>query len=190
MRRAQQPTAAASGWSGATILTVVGWLIGAIVVAVALFFALKSVAPIVLGGLVEPKLLNLLLDDKLMGVAAAGFTPFVLPSLAALIGVSVPTQLAIFRPPFLWNTVTASIWMTGQFLVYYSMIAMFRLVAAEGPEVRPGDVALTNILHNAIVFFAMGWWGFVGDKMGGGLRSSSQPVSQRARDFQQARHWR
>jgi hypothetical protein len=43
MRRAQRATAAASGRSGATILTVAGWRIGAIVVAVALFFALKSV---------------------------------------------------------------------------------------------------------------------------------------------------
>src|SRR5262249_61455932 len=125
----------------------------------------------------EPCLRTLWWDDSLRCVAASGVTPFVLPSLAGLIGVSVPTRLEIFRPPFFWNTVTASIWMTGQFLVYYSMIAMFRLVAAEGPEVRPGDVALTNILHNAIVFFAMGWGGFVGDNVGRGLRASSRPVS-------------
>jgi len=106
-RMAQRPaTSAASGWSTATLQTVAGWIAGAIVVAVGLFFALKAVAPIVLGGLVEPKLLGLLLDDKLIGVVAAGCTPFVLPSLAALIGASIPTQLAIFRPPFLWNTFT------------------------------------------------------------------------------------
>ena len=166
-RLAQRPaTPAASGWSTATLLTVAGWVVGAIVVAVGLFFALKVVAPIALGGLVEPKLLGLLLDDKLIGVMAAGFTPFVLPSLAALIGASIPTQLAIFRPPFLWNTFTASIWMTGQFLVYYSMIAMFASWLQKDLKLSPGDVALPNVLHNAVVFFAMGFWGFVGDKIG------------------------
>jgi hypothetical protein len=32
------------------------------------------------------------LDDKLLGVVAAGFTPFVLPNIAALLRVSIPTQ--------------------------------------------------------------------------------------------------
>ena len=114
----------------------------------------------------NPKLLALLLDDKLLGVVAAGFTPFVLPNLAALLGVSIPTQLAIFRPPFLWNTFTASMWMTGQFLVYYCMIAMFASWLQKDLKLSPGDVALPNILHNAIVFFAMGFWGFVGDDIG------------------------
>jgi SHS family lactate transporter-like MFS transporter len=75
-------------------------------------------------------------------------------------------QLAIFRPPFLWNTFTASIWMTGQFLVYYSMIAMFASWLQKDLKLSPGDVALPNVLHNAVVFFAMGFWGFVGDKIG------------------------
>jgi MFS transporter, SHS family, lactate transporter len=99
-------------------------------------------------------------------VVAAGLTPFVLPNLAALLGVSIPTQLAIFRPPFLWNTFTASMWMTGQFLVYYSMIAMFASWLQKDLKLSPGDVALPNVLHNAIVFFAMGFWGFVGDHIG------------------------
>ena len=149
-----------------TILLVVGWLAGAVIVAVALFFGLKAVAPTLLGGFVDAKLLSLLLDDKLLGVIAAGFTPFVLPNLAALIGASIPTQLAIFRPPFLWNTFTASIWMTGQFLVYYSMIAMFASWLQRDLKLSPGDVALPNILHNAVVFFAMGFWGFLGDRIG------------------------
>jgi MFS family permease len=86
--------------------------------------------------------------------------------LPNLVGVSIPTQLAIFRPPFLWNTFTASMWMTGQFLVYYSMIAMFASWLQKDLKLSPGDVALPNILHNAIVFFAMGFWGFVGDHIG------------------------
>ena len=160
------PVGAASGWSAATILTVFGWLAGAVVVAVALFFVLKAVAPAVLGGLVEPKLLSILLDPKLVGVVAAGFTPFVLPSLAALVGISIPTQLAIFRPPYLWNAFTASVWMTGQFLVYYSMIAMFASWLQKDLKLSPGDVALPNVLHNAVAFFAMGFWGFVADHIG------------------------
>ena len=110
--------------------------------------------------------MSLLLDDKLLGVVAAGLTPFVLPNLAALVGVAIPTQLAIFRPPFLWNTFTASIWMTGQFLVYYAMIAMFASWLQKDLKLSPGDVALPNILHNAVVFFAMGFWGFLGDHIG------------------------
>ena len=148
------------------LLSLAGWLIGALAVATCLFYVLKTLAPAVLAGTLEPKLLALLLDDKLLGVVAAGFTPFVLPNLAALLGVAIPTQLAIFRPPFLWNTFTASMWMTGQFLVYYSMIAMFASWLQKDLKLSPGDVALPNILHNAIVFFAMGFWGFVGDHIG------------------------
>ena len=107
------PPSAAAG-RGALAGTVIGWVVGAVAVAVTIFGALKVAAPAVL----TPKLMSLLLDDKLLGVVAAGLTPFVLPNLAALVGVAIPTQLAIFRPPFLWNTFTASIWMTGQFLVY------------------------------------------------------------------------
>jgi hypothetical protein len=88
-------TADRTSWlATARIAVVLGWLIGAVAVAVALFYALKAVAPL-LGSIVEPKLLALLLDDKLLGVVAAGFTPLVLPNLAALLGVSIPTQLAI-----------------------------------------------------------------------------------------------
>jgi MFS family permease len=161
------PAAPAIGGATASLLfTVAAWLLGAVAVAAVLFYALKIAAPIVLAGTLEPKLLALFLDDKLLGVVAAGFTPFVLPNLMALIGVQIPTQLAIFRPPFLWNTFTASMWMTGQFLVYYSMIAMFASWLQKDLKLPPGDVALPNILHNAIVFFAMGFWGFVGDQIG------------------------
>jgi len=159
------PPSAAAG-RGALAGTVIGWVVGAVAVAVTIFGALKVTAPAVLSGLLDPKLMSLLLDDKLLGVVAAGLTPFVLPNLAALVGVAIPTQLAIFRPPFLWNTFTASIWMTGQFLVYYAMIAMFASWLQKDLKLSPGDVALPNILHNAVVFFAMGFWGFLGDHIG------------------------
>jgi MFS transporter, SHS family, lactate transporter len=152
--------------TGSTIATIVGWLAGGVVVGTGLFFVLKAVGPATLGSVVDAKLLSLLFDDKLVGVMAAGFTPFVLPSVAALFGVPIPTQLAIFRPPYLWNTFTACMWMTGQFLVYYSMIAMFASWMQKDLHFTPGQVALPNILHNAVVFFAMGMWGFIGDKIG------------------------
>ena len=148
------------------ISTTMGWLAGASLVAIALFYFLRSVGPTVLGGFVDAKLLALLFNDNLVGVMAAGFTPFILPSLAAMAGVSIPTQMKIFRPPYLWNTFTACIWMTGQFLVYYSMIAMFASWLQKDLKLSPGDVALPNILHNAVVFFAMGFWGFIGDRIG------------------------
>lgn len=151
---------------GSTVALVVGWLIGAVIIALALFYVIKSVGPTVLAGLMDAKLVNLLFDDKLVGVMAAGFTPFVLPSVAALFGVTIPIQLAIFRPPYLWNTFTACVWMTGQFLVYYSMIAMFASWMQKDLKFSPGEVALPNILHNAVVFIAMGFWGFIGDKIG------------------------
>lgn len=142
------------------------WLSGAVVVALALFFGLRAVLPAALAAVIDPKLAAILTDEKLLGVMAAGFTPFILPSLAAMVGAGVPVQLAIFRPPFLWNTFTASIWMTGQFLVYYSMIAMFASWLQKDLKLGPGEVALPNILHNAVVFFAMGMWGFIGDRIG------------------------
>jgi MFS family permease len=149
-----------------TVLLVMGWLIGAVAVAVVLFYLIRFVGPTLLGPVVDAKLLSLLFDDKLIGVMAAGFTPFVLPNVAAMMGVAIPQQMTIFRPPFLWNTFTACMWMTGQFLVYYSMIAMFASWLQKDLKFSPGEVALPNILHNAVVFFAMGIWGFVGDKIG------------------------
>ena len=142
------------------------WLSGYSLVAIGLFYILRAVGPVALGGFVDAKLLALLFDDKLVGVMAAGFTPFLLPNIAALFGAETPTQLKIFRPPYLWNTFTASIWMTGQFLVYYSMIAMFASWLQKDLKMSPGEVALPNIMHNAVVFFAMGFWGFIGDKIG------------------------
>lgn len=146
--------------------SVAMWIVGAIAVAVVLFYILKTVVPIVLSGLIDARLVTILTDDKLMGVVAAGFTPFILPSLMTMLGKGVPTELAIFRPPYLWNTFTACMWMTGQFLVYYSMIAMFASWMQKDLNFTAGQVALPNILHNAVVFFAMGFWGFVGDKIG------------------------
>lgn len=148
------------------IKMIYGWLAGASAVAIALFYLIRFIGPTLLGPVVDAKLLSLLFDDKLIGVMAAGFTPFVLPTLAAKLGVAIPVQMSIFRPPYLWNTFTACMWMTGQFLVYYSMIAMFASWLQKDLKFSPGEVALPNILHNAVVFFAMGMWGFVGDKIG------------------------
>ena len=53
------------------LLSLAGWLFGALAVAAVLFYLLKMLAPIVLAGALEPKLLALLLDDKLLGVVAA-----------------------------------------------------------------------------------------------------------------------
>ena len=146
--------------------SIFGWLAGYGAVAVGMYYALAFIWPTVLSTFIDPKLAGILSDPKLLGVMAAGFTPFVLPNIAALGGVAIPTVMTIFRPPLLWNTFTASIWMTGQFLVYYSMISMFSSWMQKDLGLKAGDVALPNILHNAVVFFAMGFWGFMGDKIG------------------------
>jgi len=46
------------------------------------------------------------------------------------------------------------------------MIAMFASWLQKDLKLSPGDVARPNILHNAVVFFAMGFWGFLGDHIG------------------------
>jgi MFS family permease len=145
---------------------VIGWVVGAVAVAVTIFGALKVTAPAVLSGVLDPKLMSLLLDDKLLGVVAAGLTPFVLPTWRRW-----PASRSRRSSPFsgrrsCGTPFTASIWMTGQFLVYYAMIAMFASWLQKDLKLSPGDVALPNILHNAVVFFAMGFWGFLGDHIG------------------------
>ena len=74
---------------------------------------------------------------------------FILPNIASQFRVAIPERMSIFRPPLLWNTFTASIWMTGQFLVHYSMIAMFASCLQKDLKLGPGAVALPTILHNA-----------------------------------------
>ena len=54
----------------------------------------------------------------------------------------------------------------GPVLVYYSMIAMFASWLQKDLKLGPGAVVLPNILHNAVVFFAMGFRGYIGDKIG------------------------
>src|SRR6185295_2369251 len=56
---------ARGGVAPSLLLRVAGWLFGAVAVAAVLFYVLKMLAPVALAGALEPKLLALLLDDKL-----------------------------------------------------------------------------------------------------------------------------
>jgi SHS family lactate transporter-like MFS transporter len=74
--------------------------------------------------------------------------------------------VTIFRPPLTWNTFTACLWMCGQFLVYYSMFSVFAAWLQKDLNLHASSVALPIALANLIAFFAMGFWGVVGDKIG------------------------
>jgi MFS transporter, SHS family, lactate transporter len=74
--------------------------------------------------------------------------------------------LAIFKRNLLRNTLTACLWMSGQFLVYYSMIAMFASWLQKDLKFTASAVALPNAMHNLVAFLAMGMWGLASDRIG------------------------
>lgn len=74
--------------------------------------------------------------------------------------------LTIFKPGLLGNTVTACLWMCGQFLVYYSMFSVFASWLQKDLKFAPGAVATPIALANLVAFFGMGFWGYMADRIG------------------------
>ena len=74
--------------------------------------------------------------------------------------------LTIFKKPLLWNTFTACLWLFGQFVIYLSMFSVFAVWLQQDLKLPATSVAYPIALANLIAFFAMGFWGMMGDWIG------------------------
>jgi SHS family lactate transporter-like MFS transporter len=74
--------------------------------------------------------------------------------------------LAIFQRRFLFNTITACVWMAAAFCVYYSIWALFSTYLQKELNWTPLMVATPLFWANIVVFAGSGLWGIVADKWG------------------------
>jgi MFS transporter, SHS family, lactate transporter len=72
----------------------------------------------------------------------------------------------IFKPGLLANTLTACWWMASNFVLYYSLTALFATHLQKDLHLSPALVATPFLLFNLVGFVAMGFWGWVGDRLG------------------------
>jgi SHS family lactate transporter-like MFS transporter len=74
--------------------------------------------------------------------------------------------IRIFQRGMLGNTLTACWWMASNFVLYYSLTALFATHLQKDLHLSPALVATPFLLFNLVGFFAMGFWGWVGDHLG------------------------
>jgi SHS family lactate transporter-like MFS transporter len=74
--------------------------------------------------------------------------------------------VVIFQRQFLFNTVTACLWMASAFCVYYSIWALFSTYLQKEMNWTPLMVATPLFWANIVVFAGSGLWGLVADKWG------------------------
>ena len=74
--------------------------------------------------------------------------------------------LAIFKRQYLWNTITGCLWMAGNFIVYYSIWALFGTYLQKELGWTPAQVAVPIFWANICVFISSAFWGAVSDKIG------------------------
>jgi len=79
--------------------------------------------------------------------------------------VRVPL-LKIFKRGMIGNTLTACWWMASGFVVYYSIWAMFATHLQKDLNLSPALVATPLMFANALGFLAMGFWGYLADRIG------------------------
>jgi SHS family lactate transporter-like MFS transporter len=73
---------------------------------------------------------------------------------------------SIFKRNMLRNTLTACWWMASAFVVYYSIFALFATHLQKDLHFTPGQVATPIAIGNFVAFLAMGFWGWVADRLG------------------------
>jgi len=73
---------------------------------------------------------------------------------------------SIFKRGMLGNTLTACWWMASAFVVYYSIFALFATHLQKDLHFSPGQVATPIAIGNLVAFLAMGFWGWVADRLG------------------------
>ena len=79
--------------------------------------------------------------------------------------VRVPL-FSIFKPLLLGNTLTACWWIASASVVYFSTITLFSTYVQKDLNLSPGLVAAPLAFANLVTFFGMGFWGWLGDKIG------------------------
>jgi hypothetical protein len=120
-RVVQQPIApAASGWSTATMLTVAGAIVAAVAV-----LRREGVGPSRARWAGRAQVVWPPARRQIDRRRGRRIHAVCTPAPRCTDRCLDPDAAGNLQAPFLWNTFSASIWMTGQFLVYYCMIAMF-----------------------------------------------------------------
>jgi SHS family lactate transporter-like MFS transporter len=74
--------------------------------------------------------------------------------------------LSIFSRGLLFNTLTACWWMASNFVLYYSLTALFATHLQKDLGLTPAHVATPFLLFNLVGFAAMSFWGWTGDRLG------------------------
>src|SRR5262249_9458287 len=74
--------------------------------------------------------------------------------------------ISIFKPGVLGNTLTACWWMASGFVIYYSIWALFATHLQKDLNLSPALVATPIAIANFVAFLAMGFWGWVADRLG------------------------
>ena len=72
----------------------------------------------------------------------------------------------IFKPKYLFNTLTGVVWMAASFCVYYSIWALFSTYLQKEMQWTPLMVATPLFWANIVVLFGSLLWGAVSDKYG------------------------
>jgi MFS transporter, SHS family, lactate transporter len=79
--------------------------------------------------------------------------------------VHVPL-LSIFNRGLLFNTLTACWWMASNFILYYSLTALFVPHLQKDLNLSPSLAFWPVLFFNLIGFAAMSFWGWTGDRLG------------------------
>ena len=156
LRDAQTSIAPPMSWS-TLLVNLLGWLAAIAVVFGVCYLAFERLLPLVFVSK---------LNWFIAGIAAGYVTTFVVPNLAHRVGATMPNMMAIFLPGMFWNTLTACIWMSSAFCVYYSIWALFSTYLQKEHAWTPLMVALPIFWANIVGVFGSGFWGLVADKWG------------------------
>jgi SHS family lactate transporter-like MFS transporter len=74
--------------------------------------------------------------------------------------------ISIFKRGLLFNTLTACWWMASNFILYYSLTALFVPHLQKDLNLSPTLAFWPVLFFNLVGFVAMGFWGWTGDRLG------------------------
>jgi MFS transporter, SHS family, lactate transporter len=74
--------------------------------------------------------------------------------------------ISIFKRGLLFNTLTACWWMASNFILYYSLTALFVPHLQKDLNLSPTLAFWPVLFFNLVGFAAMGFWGWTGDRLG------------------------